>query len=261
MTAAFLMHGSRRSRRIVERNLFAYRRMWFIFLTGLVEPLLYLLSIGLGVGELVGGVSIGGRIVSYQVFMAPALMATSAMNGSILDTTYNFFVKYKYLRLYDAVLATPMETGDVALGEVVWSLLRGGIYAAVFLLTMAVMGLVESWWALLTVPVALLIGFAFAGAGLAATTWMRSFVDFDYVAMALIPMFLFSATFFPLSQYPGVLEWIVRGTPLYQGVALERALIVGDLNWALLGHVLYLAAMGAAGVSIAGRRLLALLQP
>ena len=261
MTSLLLMRGSRRSGRIVERNFFAYRGMWFVFMTGLAEPILYLLSIGIGVGELVGDLSISGRPVSYEGYVAPALMATAAMNGSILDTTYNFFVKFKYLRLYDAVLATPMETGDVALGEVVWSLLRGGVYAAAFLATMASMGLVESSWAVLTIPAALLIGFAFAGAGLAATTWMRSFVDFDYVNLALIPMFLFSATFFPLSRYPGVFEWIVRATPLYQGVALERGLVVGELGWAMIGHALYLGLMGSLGVSIAGRRLQRLLQP
>ena len=87
---------------------------------------------------------------------------------------------------------------------------------------MLVFGLVESWWAVLAAPVAVLIGFAFAGAGLAATTFMRSFLDFDYVNLAIVPLFLFSATFFPLSQYPAALEAIIRVTPLYQGVVLER---------------------------------------
>lgn len=262
MTALFVATAGRRSARIVERNTLAYRRMWFVFLTGLAEPILYLLSIGIGVGELVGDLpGPGGRPVTYEAFVAPALMAAAAMNGSILDTTFNFFVKYKYLRVYDAVLATPLGTTDVALGEVVWALLRGALYATAFLLTMVAFGLVDSGWAALTVPVALLIGFAFAGAGLAATTWMRSFVDFDYVALALVPSFLFSATFFPLSRYPGALEWVVRATPLYQGVALERALVVGELNWALLLHAAYLAAMGWLGVRVAARRLHALIQP
>ena len=125
------------------------------------------------------------------------------MNGALLDTTFNFFVKYKYSHTYDAILATPVGTGDVATGEVVWALMRGAIYSTAFLLTMLVFGLVPSWWALLAVPAAVLIGFAFAGAGLAATTFMRSWVDFDYVTLALIPLFLFSATFFPLTRYPG----------------------------------------------------------
>jgi lipooligosaccharide transport system permease protein len=107
----------------------------------------------------------------------------------------------------------------------------------------------------------MLIGFAFAGAGMAATTWMRSFVHFDYVMLAITPLFLFSATFFPLSRYPGFMQGIVRFTPLYQGVALERALAFGVFDWSLVLHALYLLAMGVVGVRIAGRRLQLLLQP
>src|SRR4029450_619970 len=123
--------------------------------------------------------------------------------------------------------------------------------------------LVESWWAVLTVPGAVLIGFAFAGAGLGLTTYMRSFVDFDYVNLAIVPLFLFSATFYPLSRYPDGLAWVGRGTPLYQGVVVERAraVLFGELSWRLLVHVAYLAIMGAAGTRLAGRRLRRLLQP
>ena len=110
-------------------------------------------------------------------------------------------------------------------------------------------------------PVAVLIGFGFAGVGLAATTFMRSFVDFDYVNMAMIPLFLFSATFFPLRSYPAGLQAIVRVTPLYQGVVLERSLVLGDLHWTLLLNALYLAVMGAIGLRVASRRLGLLLQP
>jgi lipooligosaccharide transport system permease protein len=106
-----------------------------------------------------------------------------------------------------------------------------------------------------------LIGFGFAGAGMGLTTYMRSFVDFDYVQLALVPLFLFSATFFPLSQYPTVVAWLVRCSPLYQGVALERALILGDLSPALPLHAAYLAVMGWFGLRVAGRRLGTLLLP
>jgi lipooligosaccharide transport system permease protein len=189
------------------------------------------------------------------------LLATAAMNGALYDTTFNFFVKYKYMKTYDALLSTPLSSGDVASGEVIWALLRGTIYSTVFLLTMLAFGLVESWWALLAVPGAVLIGFAFAGAGLAATTFMRSFVDFDYVTLALVPLFLFSATFFPLDRYPAALEAVVRVTPLYQGVAIERALILGQPDWTLLVHAAYLVAMGAIGLRIAAGRITRLLQP
>jgi lipooligosaccharide transport system permease protein len=154
-----------------------------------------------------------------------------------------------------------MRPVDVVGGELLWSLLRAAIYATAFLVTMVVMGLVPSWWALLCVPVAVLIGLAFAGAGLGATTYMRSFIDFDYVNVAIIPMFLFSATFFPLSRYPDGLQWVIQATPLYQGVALERALVLGDVGPGLLVHVVYLVVMGTIGLMVASRRLKILLLP
>lgn len=254
--------AGRRPLRLVERNVLAYRRMWLVFLSGFAEPFLYLLSIGVGVGELVGELpGPGGQPIDYRHFVAPGMLAVAAMNGAVFDTTYNFFVKYKYLKTYDAVLATPLGTGDVAVGEMTWALLRGAVYAGAFLGTMAAFGLVESWWGVLGLPVAVLIGFAFAGAGLGATTFMRSFIDFDYVNVAIVPLFLFSATFFPLDRYPDALSWVVRATPLYQGVALERALVLGDVHWGLLAHAAYLFLMGAAGVQVAARRLGRLLQP
>lgn len=253
--------GGWRPAALVERNVYAYRRAWYVFAAGFAEPLLYLFSIGVGVGALVGDVALAsGETVPYRAFVAPGMLAASAMNGAVFDATFNFFVKFKYAKTYDAVLATPLGVADVAVGEVTWALLRGAVYATAFLLTMVVLGLVTSWWAVLAVPVAVLIGFAFAGAGLAGTTWMRSFVDFDYVNLTIIPLFLFSATFFPLDRYPAALRWIVQVTPLYQGVALERALVLGHVGWGALVHAVYLAALGAIGLAVAIRRLGGLLQ-
>jgi lipooligosaccharide transport system permease protein len=250
-----------RAARVVERNVLAYRRLWYIFMTGFAEPFLYLLSIGIGVGKLVGDVDVGGQQIPYRHFVAPGLLAMSAMTGALLDATVNFFVKFKYTKVYESVLSTPIGTTDLARGEIAWSLLRGACYAIVFLITMACFGLVESWWGIFAAPVAVLIGYAFAGAGLAATTFMRSFLDFDYINLAIVPLFLFSATFFPLSQYPTALATIVRVTPLYQGVVLERGLVLGDLHWTMILNVAYLAAMGTIGLQIASRRLGHLLQP
>jgi lipooligosaccharide transport system permease protein len=242
--------------RLVERNVIAWRGMWLIFLSVMIEPILFLFSIGIGVGALVGNVTMAnGESVPYRNFVAAGLLATSSMMGPVFDSTFNFFVKLKYVKTYQATLATPMRPKDIIRGELLWSLLRGGIYATAFLITMAIMGLIESWWAVLCVPVSMLIGYAFAGAGLGATTYMRTFIDFDYVNMAIIPMFLFSATFFPLSRYPEVLQWIVRCTPLYQGVALERSLVFGEVDAWLLIPVVYLVVMGTVGMRIASRRL------
>jgi len=247
--------------RLVERNALAYKRTWGYFVTGFFEPVLFLLSIGIGVGKLVGRLPVGGHFVDYKEFVAPGLLASAAMNGALLDTTFNFFIKYKYSHTYDAIVATPVGAGDIAAGEVAWALMRGAIYSTAFLVTMVCFGLVPSWWAILVVPAAVLIAFAFAGAGLAATTFMRSWVDFDYVTLALIPLFLFSATFFPLTRYPAGLQAVIRLTPLYQGVVIERSLVLGDLHWTLLVNAAYLALMGAIGLRVAARRIVVLLQP
>jgi len=256
-----LLRWRHRPWRLVERNVLSYRRIWYIFLSGFAEPILFLLSIGIGVGKLVGDIEVAGQMVPYRAFVAPGLLAVAAMNGSLLDTTFNFFVKMKYAHTYDGVLATPLSPRDVASGEITWALLRGAVYSAAFLVTMVFFGDVQSGWAVLALPGAVVIGFGFAGVGLACTTFMRSFVDFDYVNMAMIPLFLFSATFFPLSSYPAGLQAIVRLTPLYQGVVLERSLVLGDLHWTLVVNVLYLLVMGLVGLRIASRRIGLLLQP
>src|SRR5262245_5747258 len=147
-----LPRARRRPWRLVERNVLAYRRIWYIFLSGFLEPIFFLLSIGIGVGKLVGDIKVGGTTVDYQAFVAPGLLATAAMNGALLDTTFNFFVKYKYAHTYDGVIATPLGPRDIAVGEITWALLRGLMYSTVFLITMLFFGDVESWWAVLAVP-------------------------------------------------------------------------------------------------------------
>jgi lipooligosaccharide transport system permease protein len=234
--------------------------MWLVFVSGVAEPLFYLLSVGIGLGVLVGKVpGPGGTLVPYREFVAPGLLAVSAMNGAMYDSTFNVFFRLKYEKLYDAVLATPVGPFEIAVGEIGWALLRATIYAVAFALVMAVMGLITSWWAVLAVPVTVLIGFAFAAVGMAATTYMKSWQDFDYVLLVSMPLFLFSTTFYPLSVYPRVVGAIVEWTPLYQGVVLLRDLVLGDPGYDLLWRALYLAAMGAAGLTVAARRIAKLL--
>ncbi len=245
----------RRFLRMAERNVLQYRRMWPVLVAGIFEPVFYLLSIGIGVGSLVGDVSYAGRAIPYETFVASGMLATAAMNGAIFDTTFNFFIRLKYGKLYDAVLATPLEPRDVALGEVTWALSRGAFYSTCFLVTMLAFGLLESWWSILALPATVLVGAAFASIGLASATRLRSFLDFDFVNLAITPMFLFSATFFPLSRYPDGVAAVVRWTPLYQGVALCRALTTGEIGAGLLVNVVYLLAMVVLGVSLASSRI------
>lgn len=249
-----------RAAHLVERNLFLYRRDWMIIATGVVEPLLYLLGIGFGVGGLIGSVVTGGgRPVPYAVFVAPALMATSAMNGAIYETTFNFFHKLKYIKLYDAILATPLGVADIALGEVAWALARGTLYALSFLVIMALLGLIQSPLGILALPAAMLIGFAFSSVGTAASTYVRTWQDFNYVLAVMIPLFLFSATFYPLSLYPGWLQAVTQVTPLYRAVDLLRSLTTGDVGISIAVDVAYLAALAAVGLGITTFRLQRLL--
>jgi lipooligosaccharide transport system permease protein len=252
--------GGRASIRLIERHARAYRHAWLILISGVFEPLFYLLSVGVGIGGLVGHVTgPGGHPVSFTSFVAPALLATSAMNGAVMDSTFNVFFRFKYAKLYDATLATPMRAGDIALGEIGWALIRGGLYALSFLVVMAALGLVHSWWGLAALPAALLIGFAFAGAGMAATTFMSSWQHFEFVTLATLPMFLFSTTFYPLGVYPRPLQIIVECTPLFQGVTLMRGLTLGAAEPGLLWAVLYLTVLGIAGLALASSRIRRLL--
>jgi len=245
---------------LVERNARAYRHLWILLLTGILEPLFYLLSVRVGLGHLVGTVTgPGGRVVSYTSFVAPALLATSSMNGAVYDSTFNVFHKLKYAKVYDAALSTPLGPLDVALGEITWALSRGLLYAITFLLVLAALGLATSAWLILAVPTSLLVSFAFAGLGMAATTFMRSWKDFDFIILATLPMFLFSTTFFPLGVYPRALQIVVECTPLYQAVDLMRGLSFGDAGPAMLGNAAYLAAVGLAGLYLASRRIRRLL--
>jgi lipooligosaccharide transport system permease protein len=249
-----------RARRLVARNARVARRIWWVPVSGLFEPVFYLLSIGIGLGHLVHGIpGPGGRVYPYATYVAPALLAAAAMNGAIYECTFNVFFKLKYAHVYDAVLATPLRAVDVARGEIVTGLVRGTAYSAVFVSMMAALGDVDSPWAAAALPAAVLINFAFAAVAMAATTYMRGWTDFDLVNLVILPLFLFSATFYPLSTYPRWLQIVVECTPLFHGVALTRGLTLGAVGPALAGHAAYLLAMGLVGLAVASRRIRLLL--
>ena len=249
-----------RSHALLLRSVTASRRAWLAFVSGFFEPVFYLIAMGQGLGSMVGVLpGPDGAPISYSAFIAPGLLAASAMNGAVFDSTYNVFFKLKYGRIYDAMLATPLGPVDIALGEIGWALIRGGLYALGFLAVMGGFGLLVSPWALLALPAALVVAFAFAAIGMAATSYMRSWQDFDLITLVVLPMFLFSTTFYPLSVYPRWLQIVVECLPLYHAVELMRGLTTGAVHVGMLGHLAYFVVMMAVGVVVATRRLDALL--
>ncbi|MGH3646454.1 MAG: ABC transporter permease [Micromonosporaceae bacterium] len=246
---------------LMWRNAYVHRADLWVLISGIAEPFLYLLSLGVGMGKLVGAIPYAGGTVDYAVYVAPAMLAAAAMNGAVTESTYNVFAKMKFMKLYEGVLATPVTPTGIALGEIGWALLRSSIYAACFVLVMAVMGLAPSLWTIAALPAAVLIGLAFSAAGMAFTTYLRSWQDFDYITVMVFLLFLFSGTFAPIEVYPGWLQWLVAATPLYHGVALVRGLTTGAVSLGLLWHVAYLTALALLGLAIASRRMRRMLTP
>jgi lipooligosaccharide transport system permease protein len=251
----------RRSLVLLERQVMIYRHTWYVLLAEIFEPVLYLLSIGVGIGVLVGNVSSVGRPVQYAAFVAPALLATSAMNGAMNEVTFNMFAKLKVERTYESMLATPVSARDIGFGEITWATVRGLVVSTAFLVVLSAAGLAHSPWILLTPFAALLVGFGFACVGLAVVTWLRSWQDFQLIQLVMLPMFLFATTFYPLGVYARPVQVVVECLPLYQSIVLLRGLALGTVGPGLLVPVAYLAVMGAAALVLALRRLTWTLSP
>jgi len=261
LTRTLPRFGSRRSLHIFERNFMVYRSQWLMLISGFFEPVFYLVGIGIGLNHLVGNLPVGGRVVSYATFVAPGMLATSAMNGAVIDSIFNTFFRLKISHAYDAVLSTPLDVTDVALGEVWWALSRAALYAASFIVCMVLLGDAGSAWVVLCWPAAILTSFAFSCVGLAVCTYMRSWQDFDVVNLVQLPLFLFSATFFPITLYPRWLGGVVTVSPLYQSAALLRGLALGQFEWIMTLRVAYLFAIAILGLAVATRRFRRILVP
>lgn len=244
-----------RSRVVIERSVRTSKSFAWTLVSGFFEPLFYLLAMGTGLGALIGTVDGPTGAISYAAFIAPGLLATSAMNGAIYDSTINIFFKMRYAKTYDAMLATSLGPLDVAMGEISFALIRGALYAGAFQLVMLAMGLIESVWALLAVPAAVLIAFGFAACGMAITTYMKTFQHIDWVTTMILPMFMFSTTFYPLGVYPRPVQILVECLPLFHGIELMRGFTLGNLHLGMIGHASYFVAMAVVGVVVASRRL------
>ena len=250
---------SGRSHAIMERAYIAFKSStWMIVVSGFVEPVLFLLSFGYGLKDLVGDITVAGQPIGYVAFITPALLATSAMNGAIYDSTMNVYFKLKHDRIYHGMLATSLGPMDVALGEISWALLRGLSYAIGFMAIVTPLGLIPSAWGILAIPAAVLIAFGFASFGMAVTSYMKSWQQLEIVNVVLLPMFLFSGSFYPLSVFPEWLQTVIRLFPLAHAIDLVRGLTLGNVSWALLGHAMYFVVMIVVGLFFTTKRLNAL---
>lgn len=257
LTMGFLppaLRQARRPHRVLERHWFVGKSgfIW-VLIGGFFEPFFYLISTRLGFGSLISEIEVNGDFVSYVEFVAPALLAASAMNGAMYETM-NVFFRLTFEQTYAAMLQTPMTTGDVVVGDTLWATIRGALYAAGFLIVMLVMGMTSSWWAVLLIPAAVMIALAFGAIGMVVATFLRSVEDFEYVPTLSLPLFLFSATFFPPSTY-GSFSWLLQFSPLYHGVALMRGLNLGQVSWSMLGHVAVLLGIAIVGTVVSARRI------
>lgn len=242
---------------VLERGMISVRRQnWGVIVSGFFEPVLYLLAMGLGMGGLVGQVTgPGGQPISYAAYIAPALLATSAMNGAVYDSTWNVFFKLNYAKLYQAMLQTSLGPLDVALGEILLALLRGLLYSIGFMVVLVCMGLVTSWWALLMIPAALLIALGFASFGMGITSFFTTFQQMDLISFIMLPMFLLSATFYPISIYPRAAQWAIEVMPLWHGVEMMRQFSVGHVTAVTAGHAAYFLVMTVLGTWLTTARL------
>lgn len=244
---------------LLERGWLAFRSStWVPVFTGFLEPVLFLLAFGYGMGNLIGNISIESTSIDYTLFIAPGLLATSAMNGAIYDSTWNVFWKLNESKLYKTMLSTPLGPLDIALGEITWALLRGLVYSIGFLTVVTTFGLVPSFWAILAIPAASLVAFGFASVGMAVTSFFKTYQQMGFINVLMLPMTLFSGSLYPISVYPEWLEKVIMALPLWHGIELVRAFWFGNIGSDILVHVAYFAVMIAFGLFITSRRLRAL---
>jgi lipooligosaccharide transport system permease protein len=248
--------------RVVQRNALVYRRAWrgSLFMSFL-QPTLFLLAMGVGVGGLVaGGASLPGG-VGFLEFLAPGLLAASCMQTASFESSFPISGKMTWRRNYEAITATPVRIVDLVLGELAWMAIRLTMVSTTFTLVIALFGVPRSPLVVLAVPAAVLTGLAFSAPMMAYAATLKTNANFNVVFRFVItPLFLFSGVFFPLSRLPDALEDAAWITPLFHGVQLTRGLALGTLDgsvWPL--HVAYLVVMLVIGATAAvrtfGRRL------
>jgi len=227
-----------------RRNATMYRRTWKLnILPNFFEPVLYLLSIGIGVGAYI--TQMGGT--SYIAFLAPGLVCVAAMNGASFEVTYNIFVRLNYEKAYDAMLTTPVEPDDILCGEVLWAVTRSCIYGGCFFIVLAAVGLAPMPRGLLVVLLIPVAGLLFSSIGIAFSIRIPNIDLFSfYFTLFLTPLFLFSDVFFPLKErLSGGWLWAAEALPLLHPVRMARGIFRGEFSVVMLWDLAYMLGLSA----------------
>ena len=248
--------------RVLQRNLLVYRRTWRGSLFGsFLTPLLYLTAMGIGLGSLVarGGTTVLGG-VDYLSFLGPGILASTCMQTASFESTYPIMGKISWRRNYEAILATPIQVHHLVIGELSWIAFRLTTMSAVFMVVLTGFGIPRSPLALLAIPAAVLTGLAFSAPIIAFAATRTNDSGFAALFRFVVnPLFLFSGTFFPVSQLPDAVEWVAAATPLYHGVALVRGAVLDAMpsTWPLhLGYlVVFLGVTSVIAYRLLRRRL------
>jgi lipooligosaccharide transport system permease protein len=242
--------------RVVEREFAVYRRLWRgLAFSMFLNPILFLAAMGVGLGNLIDKSSgdVGG--VSYLQFVAPGLMVASAVQLVAGESLWPVMAGVKWIRFYHGIVSTPLEPKDVFGGFIVWQAIRTVLSATVFIVVAALLGAIPSGWGVLAIPATALTAAAFcAPIGAFSVTQETDFSFPVIMRLGILPLFLFSGTFFPISELPDWLEPVAWCSPLWHGVDLARRATTGDVAfWPMLGHVVFLGAILAVGYSIGKR--------
>jgi lipooligosaccharide transport system permease protein len=262
MSAPLIPRVTARCWRVWQRDAVVWQKTWLIgFLPPLLEPLLYVVAFGFGLGGLIGALAWQGAKVSYLAFLAPGIVGAGVMNAAFFETTYASFVRMYYQKTFDGILATPLSMEEIVTGEVLWGATRAVITAAAMMAALTPFGLLRWPESLLLLPVAALGGLAFAAFGMVFTGVLPTIEGFNLpVFLIITPMFLFSGTFFPLEQLPAWAQSFATALPLTHLVQLARSLALGVFPLRLLADAAYLALFGAiaylAAVRFMVRRLI-----
>ncbi|HEV3034628.1 MAG TPA: ABC transporter permease [Solirubrobacteraceae bacterium] len=243
---------------VMSRDVAIFGRYWkATTFSSIVQPTIYLLAFGLGIGSLVSHI---GHVKTVQ-YVGTGTVATAVLFSSAFPGMFNTFIRWQFQRTYDAVLAAPVDVEELITAEVLWISVRAGVYGVAPLLVAFAFGLPPEWGMLLVPLIGFVTGFGFAAFGVTVAAVAKTIDNFNYITSAVLtPMFLVAGTFFPISTLPDGVRQVAQVNPLYHCVQLVRDASLGNLGTADLGHAAVLIAfaliMWRLAISQLGRRLI-----